>query len=209
MTDMWHPWEDTWWTSTFPDVDMPLAALWYVSYAALEQHRMVIILPTSTSHEKLFVPLRRSRSFDPSDTQRSSFLELGPMFFASTAQIVVVLYLTSTLCLANVKGQRGFVRLQKGFGVFLKGWTSHDAPLESWVLTIIKARGWFGSKQCPDSLFQSRPRQCLFWLAFSLWSPLFSHKSAHLTYSLRQWAQWLKMRLNKALEVNVNVASQY
>lgn len=110
---------------------------------------MVIILPTSTSHEKLFVPLRRSRSFEPSDTQRSSFLELGPMFFASAAQIVVVLYLTSTLCLANVKGQRGFVRPREGFGVFLKGWTSHDAPLESWVLTIIKARGWFGSKQCP------------------------------------------------------------
>lgn len=96
-------------------------ALWYVSYAALEQHRMVIILLTSTSHQKLFVPFSCSRWFDPSDTQRSNFLEVGPTFFADTARIAVVLYLMSTLCLANAKGQRGFVGPQKGFGVFLKG----------------------------------------------------------------------------------------
>lgn len=108
-TDMWRPREDAWWTSAFPEAavhkDMPSAAWWYVSYAALEQHRVVIILLTSTSHEKLFVPFRRSRWFDPSDTRRSNFLEVGPMCFASTAQIVVVIYLTSTLCLANVKGR--------------------------------------------------------------------------------------------------------
>lgn len=100
---------------------MASAALWYVSYAASEQHRMVIILLTSTTHEKLFVPFRCSGSFEPSDTQRSNVLEVGPMFFASAAQIVVVLYLTSMLCLASVKGQRGFVGPPKGFGFFLKG----------------------------------------------------------------------------------------
>lgn len=108
-------------TSTEAHKDALSAALWYVNYADLQQHRTGIILLTIASYEKLFVPFSSSCSFDASDAQTSPFLEVGPIFFTSAAQIVVVLYLTSTLCLANVKGQRGFVGPQKGFDVFLKG----------------------------------------------------------------------------------------
>lgn len=186
MTDMWHPREDTWYI--FPNVarvhkDMPLSALWYVSYAALEQHRMVIILLTSTSHEKLFVPFRCSCLFDPSDTQRSNFLDVGP-----------ISYVNFMFGKCRTKGIRWATK---------RIWCLFEGLNLSWCTSGIlsfdynQGSGWFGSKQCSDSLLHSRPRERFFWLAFSLCLKLWLRWADLWENSGDQCARLLKMRLNE------------